>query len=168
MKKNMLYLLILLQTLFLLGMAGTSYATGWLGQEIKLKTVPVDPRDFLYGDYVILQYDASRISPSQWKGSEPYPEAGTVVYSLLREKEGLYELAAVYPQKPEAGAGEVVLKGVVDFSWEERIDIDYGLERYYVPEGTGKELEEKADRLVVTIKVAPWGQAQITGVETIQ
>ena len=30
------------------------------GQEVVLQTVPVDPRDLLRGDYVILRYDISR------------------------------------------------------------------------------------------------------------
>jgi uncharacterized membrane-anchored protein len=40
------------------------------------------------------------------------------------------------------------------------------LERFFVPEGSGKALEDDADHLLVTIKVAPWGQSVITDVHT--
>jgi uncharacterized membrane-anchored protein len=162
---KLLFALILLQLLFLGGIAGSYYAVGWLGQEIKLKTVPVDPRDLLYGDYVTLGYEISQLSPAMWKGAGELPEPGDRVYVLLKPNNGLYEAAGIYGGKPAAAPGEAVLRGRVDSSWDEQIRIAYGLEQYYVPEGTGKELEEQAKDMIVTVKVASWGQAKITGLE---
>jgi len=59
----------------------------------------------------------------------------------------------------------MLIKGKVRSRWEHTITVQYGLERYYVPEGAGKALEEHAGDLIVTVKVAPWGQAVLTGVE---
>ena len=41
------------------------------GRDVLLKTVPVDPRDLLRGDYVILSYDISRLQPELFKGDRP-------------------------------------------------------------------------------------------------
>jgi len=164
--RTFFYSFILLQVLFLFGMAGSSYATAWYGKEIKLHTIPVDPRDYLYGDYVILNYEMSRVNPSLWNGSkQSLPEQGDVVYTLLRLQGELYEPVAIYPQQVDAKSDEIVLKGIVQYSWEETIAIHYGLERYYVPEGTGQSLEEENDNLIVTVRVAPWGQTRITNVD---
>src|SRR6185437_13702730 len=90
-RAKLLLLLVLLQVLFLGGIAGSYYAVGWFGDEIKLKTVPVDPRDLLYGDYVTLGYEISRLEPALWKGGEELPKTGSRVYVLLKPVNGLYE-----------------------------------------------------------------------------
>lgn len=80
---------------------------------------------------------------------------------------GLYEATGIYRNKPSTQAGEAVLKGTVDYSWDDLLRIEYGLERYYVPEGTGKELEREARNMIVRVKIAPWGQARINGLEEV-
>lgn len=162
----LLGLLVLLQLLFLGGIALSYYAVGWFGTEIKLKTVPVDPRDYLYGDYVVLGYDISRLDSSLWKVSDRKPKSGDHVFVLLKPGAGgFYEARGVYASKPSPQAGEVVLTGSIVNSWEDTISMKYGLEKYYVPEGTGRELEKQAGNLVAKVKVASWGQAKITALE---
>lgn len=160
-----LFWLVAAQILFLLAVAGSYYAVDWWGKEIRLKTVPVDPRDILYGDYVTLGYEISRLKPEIWKESSGLPKRGDAIYVVLKENRELYEPVAAYGSKPETGNDEVVLKGRVDYSWNEEISVKYGLEKYYVPEGTGRELERKASDMVVRVKAAPWGQAKISGLE---
>ncbi|MDF2960054.1 MAG: hypothetical protein K0S39_1789 [Paenibacillus sp.] len=164
-RAKLLLLIVLLQALFLCGIAGSYYAVGWYGNEIKLKTVPVDPRDLLYGDYVTLSYEISQLNPSLWKGEGELPKQGSRVYVLLKPVNGLYEATGIYAEKPATAPDESVLKGRVRSSWTEEIRVEYGLEQYYVPEGTGKELEEAARHMIVAVKVAPWGQAKIVGLE---
>lgn len=165
--KRWFFLITLLQMLFLIGLAGTSYAAIWFGKEVRLATAPVDPRDILYGDYVTLSYEMSRLSPELWQGKGDLPKRGDVVYVVLRsDAEGMYAPAAFDSRKPAAAEGEAVIKGIVQYRWAEEVVVRYGLERYYVPEGTGKALEEEAGNLIVTVNIAPWGQAVITGVES--
>jgi uncharacterized membrane-anchored protein len=159
-----LYVLVLLQVVFLSAIVLSYYAVDWVGKEIRLQTEPIDPRDIFYGDYVILNYEISRVPAMLWRG-EGRPEYGDVVYVKLREDGGVYHASAIYPRKPQTSSEEVVLKGRINYSWDETIRIIYGLERYYVPEGTGKELEEKSRDMIVRVKVAPWGQFKISGLE---
>ncbi|CAG7654465.1 GDYXXLXY domain-containing protein [Paenibacillus allorhizosphaerae] len=158
--------LVLLQTLVLAGIAVSYYAVGWFGQEIRVKTVPVDPRDLLYGDYVTLSYDISRLDPGLWKEAGPAPERGEPIYVVLKPgADGLAQAVGAYRTKPAVQPGEIALRGSVNYNSPDSIRVKYGVEKYYVPEGTGKSLEEKADRLVVRMKVAPWGQAKIEQLE---
>lgn len=162
----LVYGLVLLQALVLVGVAVSYYAVSWFGQDVRVRTVPVDPRDLLYGDYVTLGYNISRLDPSLWKESGSKAERGKTIYVVVAPgADGLFEPKAAYGSRPSVGEGEVVLKGRIDYSWDESIAVKYGIEKYYVPENTGKALEEKADRLIVHLKVASWGQAAIQGLE---
>lgn len=168
-RKAQLVFLVLLQILFLCGVAGSYYAVGWFGQEIRIKTAPVDPRDLLYGDYVTLSYEISQLRPELWKEAGPVPDRGSQVYVLLRPDSGskpVYEAVGVFASRPSVQQGEIALKGQVVSSWDQEIRVKYGLEKYYVPEGTGKELEKEAGHMVVRAKVAPWGQTKIEALET--
>lgn len=155
--------LVLLQVLFLGGMAASYYAVDAVGKEIRLKTAPVDPRDLFYGDYVRLSYEISALPWSVWKGGER-PEEGQTVYVILH-KDGAYDSAvAVYPAKPQTKDGETVLQARVRGSGDsEHLNLLYGFERYYVEENTGRELEEHSGQAIVTVKVSSWGQSKITG-----
>ena len=162
-RSRWLALLVLAQALVLLGLAGSSYAAVWFGKEIRLQTVPVDPRDILYGDYVTLSYEISRLSPSIWQG-KTLPEEGDAIYVAVAPKGDVYEAVAAYPNRVAAPSEGALLKGLVELQWDREIVVRYGLERYYVPEGAGLALERQAGNLVVVAKVAPWGRATLTDV----
>jgi uncharacterized membrane-anchored protein len=163
---TLLLVVVVFQLLFLGGIAASYYAVGWFGNEIKIKTVPVDPRDLLYGDYVTLSYEISNLAPQLWAESSEKPKQGDQVYVLLQpSKDQLYEAVGIYSKQPSVSSGQAVLKGTVDYSWDEMIHIKYGLERYYVPEGTGQVLEDQARNMIVRVKIAPWGQSRISGLE---
>nr|WP_311136643.1 GDYXXLXY domain-containing protein [Hymenobacter cellulosilyticus] len=62
-----------------------------------------------------------------------------------------------------------MLRGWVTDSWRHGLRLRYNLERYYVPEATGKSLQKTGGRrpFLVHVSVAPWGQARITKVEEL-
>ncbi|MBP1995853.1 GDYXXLXY domain-containing protein [Paenibacillus eucommiae] len=167
-RTKLLVVLVILQVLFLLGTAGSSYAVRWLGKEIRLQTLPVDPRDLLYGDYVILNYEISTLPTSLLNKGE-FPERGDTVYVLLKlnasDKAGTYDAVGIYTSKPSAAAEEAIIKARVEFNHGDTLRLEYGLEKYYVPENTGKELENQVGELVARVKVAPWSRAVIEGLE---
>jgi uncharacterized membrane-anchored protein len=161
--------LLLAQMLFLIGITLSFYAVGWFGREIRLQTIPIDPRDLLYGDYVTLNYDINHIKTSLWQGVGNISKQGKTIYVKLKldvkSKNGTYEAVGIYDQKPSFNDGEVILKGHTDYSDNNIIHVKYGLETYYVQENTGKTLEEQAGNLVSKVKVAPWGRAVLENVE---
>ena len=167
-RSKWLFLLLVLQILFLAGIAGFHYSTLWYGKEIRLQTVPVDPRDLFYGDYVRLNYDINRIPLSLWQETGHKPKNGDRVYVVLQKDKAdqLYTAKAVFANKPSLSDGEVALKGRIEYVDNESIRITYGIEQYYVKENTGKELEQQAQTgsLVVKLKVAAWGSPVVEDV----
>lgn len=138
------------------------------GTEVLLKTAPVDPRDFLRGDYVVLNYDISSVPVSTVIGGIP-AQAGeqTLWVRLRRQPDGFWGIVESSFVKLPAASDTVVLRSLPFYSYGpgsgETIRVEYGIERYYVPEGEGKPLEEARNEGVVSIaaSVSSSGAAQI-------
>lgn len=138
------------------------------GVEVTLATAPVDPRDFLRGDYVILAYEISTLDGGKLEHVEPVQADDIVYVTLARADSGLYEARALAKQLPAATPERPVLRGRVRSSscsaldQCKRISVDYGLESYFVPEGQGRVLETmRKERLQVVAAVTPDGRARI-------
>jgi len=162
-RKMLFVFLIAAQVLFLAGVVGYHYAALWFGREAQLATTPIDPRDLLYGDYVTLNYEISQLDPAMWKGTGDLPAEGDKVYVVLEPKtpdSGMYQAKAFYSRKP-AAERELIIKGRVRYATSSGIFINYGLEKYYIPENTGKQLEDQEGSLAVKVRIASWGNAVI-------
>lgn len=116
------------------------------GTVIQLECRPVDPRDLLRGDFVVLSYDISTAEASLFSPpllpSETLP-AGSTVWAELTPGDGFHRLVSVHRSAVDPAPGNVLLKGRTRAAegFARRTGaptrIDYGLERYYVREGTG-------------------------------
>ncbi|MFC0215494.1 GDYXXLXY domain-containing protein [Paenibacillus chartarius] len=157
--------LVLLQIVFLVGIAGSYYAAERFGQPVRIRTAPVDPRDIVYGDYVTLSYEISSLNRTLWKSPGEPPRSGETVYVVLAPQSNIYTAGAIYRNKPQAEANQITLKARVTYMTEDIINVRYGLERYYVQQNEGKALEEKAADMLAVVKVAPWGTAVLSGLE---
>ncbi|PYB71326.1 MULTISPECIES: GDYXXLXY domain-containing protein [Rhizobium] len=140
------------------------------GTEVLLKTAPVDPRDLLRGDYVILSYDISNIPNSVIKGTRPV--AGNSLPLNVRiapGADGFWTVAEASFDALPAKAGSVILTSlpveIYDWQWTEdgSFLVSYGIESYYVPEGEGRPIEDGRNegRVSVAVRVSDEGTAQI-------
>lgn len=151
-------LAVALQLLVIAGiiMFKVSIVTG--GQEVLLKIKPVDPRDFLRGDYVTFQYDISDIPLSYF--SDPSSiRNGDTVYVPIERTASPYRIAAYGVAKDssfmgtsrkrifikgkvaDSSLGESdVRKGFIEFEYERKVHIRYGIEEYFIPEGAGQNV----------------------------
>jgi uncharacterized membrane-anchored protein len=143
------------------------------GTDVLLKTAPVDPRDLLRGDYVILTYDISTISTTSITGTRP--ETGEVARLNVRLKPGAdgfwtVSAASFDPLAEEAGSVVLISQPVTIYDWEWQnagnLTVSYGIERFYVPEGEGRPIEDGRNqgRVSVAVRVSEDGQAQIRAV----
>jgi uncharacterized membrane-anchored protein len=132
--------------------------------EITLKVVPVDPRDIFRGDYVVLGYDVSRIAYSVEKNG-PFPgdlwNGRSVYVRLTPDAEAGWRVAKLTPVYPDGvPSGDVVLRGRIDNLWEvaetktTHVNVTYGIESYFVPENTGRELEQQVREKKIEAVVA--------------
>lgn len=147
------------------------------GREVLLKVQPVDPRDFLRGDYVRLGYEISSVPLSAVvdvpKTSE-YNSTGLPIFvRLAKQPDGYWTVKSARPGAAIAdapGADEVDLRGTTYFSnWlndqPDTVSVDYGIERFYVPEGEGLEIEKNMNvrPFGILAAVAKDGTPQIKG-----
>ena len=141
------------------------------GSEVTLQTRPVDPRDFLRGDYVVLDYDISTLPAGDLKDT-PSQGRGTPVFVKLARKGGVYEALSVHTEPVPVGDGEVLIRGRVVSGatcganrrvFCDRLRVTYGIERYFVPQDEGKEIEHARNQGKVSIvaSVTPAGRAAI-------
>jgi uncharacterized membrane-anchored protein len=140
------------------------------GKEVRLSVVPVDPRDLLRGDYVVLAYPISQLSAGALAGDDEFSTGDTIYVALERSGEEWYAVS-LHGRRPESG---LFLRGTVNdrFSLTGCTEaapeclqyrVDYNLERFFVPEGTGRELESLRNdqRMSVDIAVADDGRAAL-------
>ncbi|MGO7537435.1 GDYXXLXY domain-containing protein [Rhizobium ruizarguesonis] len=138
------------------------------GAEVLLKTAPVDPRDFLRGDYVVLNYDISSVPVQTVSGGIPAEPGERVLWVRLKKQEdGFWTVIESsfreLPPQPET----VILRSQPFYSGGlaagDSMRVEYGIERYYVPEGEGKPIEEARNdgNVAIAVRVSPDGSAQI-------
>jgi hypothetical protein len=130
---------------------------------ILLETRPVDPRDLIRGDYVILNYKISDLPGTLFRPplTNGLP-AGETVYVLVRRQGPFHEAVAASTAPLTPNRGEIPLVGTVQSAWggftaSHSVHLAYGLERFYVREGTGNP----RGKLTVEVAVPSSGQATI-------
>lgn len=163
MKKYRVYLLalvVVLQTAALAGMVAVKHRTLVTGKPILLETEPIDPRSLFRGDYVRLNYAISTIGYDDVEGDIGF-ESHDRVYVLLRKGEKFWAPVSIHREMPAHGSGSVVIRGEVQYAGiyvggKERggINVRYGIENYFVPEGEGRALERPAEGEEVTMLIA--------------
>ncbi|MGZ0038875.1 GDYXXLXY domain-containing protein [Paenibacillus ottowii] len=107
------------------------------GASVKLKLAPIDPRSLLQGDYVALNYDIST-PPSKNPLQEDW-NRGKVKVVLTPDRQGVYIADRLYQDGEKLAPHELVLNGQWNGS-----RILYGIENYFIPEGTGRTVEQNA------------------------
>jgi uncharacterized membrane-anchored protein len=164
-----------LQGLLLFYMIGDR---AWLlarGTDVRLAVVPVDPRDILRGDYVILSYDLSMLDAQELAGDDEFDWGDTIYVTIEKKPDGdTWQAVAITHARPE---GRIALRGTVEDVRDEtdrgegqprcadckRYGVAYGLEQFFVPEGKGRELERLRNdqRMEVDVAVSGGGRAAL-------
>ena len=145
-KNKLLILIATIQVLFF---------TGWYYLEYKklhnpkskiilVKTVPVDPRDYLSGNYFTLRYEFSdlwffannseRIKQTGTEINEflqKNGEAGNEIYVVLKKNDLWYVPDYFSLEKPSIKNDQVVIKGKFNKASQQ---IEYGIEKYFINE----------------------------------
>ena len=159
MAKNKIIIALGIPILILLSLTVTPLLALNFGQTILLETIPVDPIDLFRGQHVILNYKISEIvePPNASEIEEAFNNKKWLpVYGVLENKGQYYELKDLTLQKPKG----IFLKGKLQYVYTNEngkrvFRVDYNLDKYFVPEGTGQSLEDASRNgsLVAQIKV---------------
>ena len=128
------------------------------GKVITLELAPVDPRSLIQGDYVRLQYEIGELEL-------PVERNQGRAYLLLKEnKDGIYQTIKVFnrqidPTKMKLAEDEVIMTG----KYNGYDQIIFGIESYFVPEGTGLDVERNAK--LAKVAVSKKGDSILLSVE---
>ena len=158
--KKQYLLAMIIPLVILAGITVSPVSALMRGEEVSLRTVPFDPRDLFRGDYIMLQYVISEINITEFQDIDKADwEEGAVtgrkVYVTLK-KEGKYHVVdKVFWEEPKEG---LYLKGKIQYAdtFRNIAMIDYHLDRYFVPENTGKDFEElsREGKLIARVNVS--------------
>jgi uncharacterized membrane-anchored protein len=137
------------------------------GRRIVVKAVPIDPRDLFRGDYVTLSYPFSRIERSRIQDAlGDMNLRGVKVYVKIKQAAGQdTEWQAVAVQRRPFGQlaqDEAMLAAEIGDYSTQTLDLVYGCESFYVPEGEGKPIERslREHKVTVELSVASHGEVQ--------
>lgn len=137
----------------------------WTGREIRLKTIPVDPRSLFRGNYAQLNYEISSINVEQEIDIDD-PRPGEVVYvKLVQAENGLYVSDGASFTEPDAG---IYIRGRLQASdWKitQPYPVRYGIEAYFAPRDKALELENQLrDGGIAIVYLADDGKAALKDV----
>jgi uncharacterized membrane-anchored protein len=162
---------VILPLIILISMTINPLITYYRGQEITIETRPYDPRDVFRGDHVVLNYKINEIDinkvPVEFKQEVDYNKLrGKKLYTVLKKSGNYYEVDYATFEKPK---DKLYLNCKYEYSvWDDEfksetsipkikaITVSYNLDKYFVPENTGKELEELSAKGYLTAKVKVW------------
>ena len=140
------------------------FLTAWAGYHewvrqhaavIRLSARPADPQDLLRGDYMALAYDIGDVTLPPGAKEQAAAAAGGDVWVLLEPRGRDYVAVQASRERLEPKSGQVLVRGVAAPRWTRdriRTAVDYGIERYFVPEGKGAP---RAKTLEVEASVSP-------------
>jgi uncharacterized membrane-anchored protein len=145
-----------------------------IGREITMPVQPLDPRDVFRGDYVTLGYDISTLTKAKAPTAklDGLLRGSTAFVTLTPQPAGGWSVSGVSEDFPaQVPASDVVLKGRVKSAWaradgsEKTLNVRYGIETYFVPGGTGRDLESKVrdHKIEAIVAVGADGQAALKG-----
>lgn len=140
------------------------------GTEVTLKTEPVDPRDLLRGDYVVLGYAISSFPATEIEGDSSirFDEFSPIYVALKKGADGIWvkSRASVSPIA-DLAPDEALIAGRARYGFtpksSDTLSVDYGIERFYVPEGEGRAIEAERNerRIDAVVMIDTKGRAQI-------
>ncbi|HWF19046.1 MAG TPA: GDYXXLXY domain-containing protein [Verrucomicrobiae bacterium] len=163
MKTKLFILVIALQSLWVIGTVAVQEFTLRTGTGIMLETQPVDPRDLIRGDYIHLRYTINSVSMSSFQpalSTNPLP--GATVFVQLEKNNEFFAVKSASLKAMKGDSEHPVLRGKIGNQWfagrpaaNASVNVVYGLEQFYVHEGTGNP----RGRLTAEIAVRSSGSA---------
>ena len=181
-RRTLLWTAVALQVATIGWMVWHHRQPGDSGERIVLRCRPVDPRDLLKGEYVILSYDCSTVTKDHERGllAEipqllPTPNGSgaterqfwdlpwdiTIYVPLKRLPDGSALAGEPTFRRPKDG---LYLQGLTRGS-----QLRFGIEAYYVKEGEGRKWEDLARRgeLAAEIGILPDGRAGLVSLKAV-
>lgn len=163
-RKILMPVIVILQVAVLVFMAAKQEYILAAGEKILLKCQPVDPRSLFSGDYIILNYEITRIdleTITVKNGEKRSVDIDETIYIALdKSKADKYWRAVAASRDLDwlKSIHKTVIKGRIG----QRYNIKFGLEDYFVPQNQGREIERNLDSVHVEVSVMPDGSSALS------
>lgn len=133
-----------------------------LGKEVYLKTIPIDPRDLMRGQYVNLNFEISEFRDYQDFRDKIFTYGKTKAYvELYVDENNFAHFKALSLDKPKEGLfikAQVKRQGNSNYKYRAKYDI----ESYYANPKKAKELEKELQNGgVAKVKIDKYGRAKV-------
>ena len=157
MKLKLLILVLALQSAWLLGTVAVQEHALATGRIIMLETERVEPRDRPQGDYLVLNYKISNVPTNLFSPpvKKDLPYGAKIYVALTPTTNQFYAIVWASTNRLAAAPDEVVLIGRSFGSrWNvttNTVHVEYGLERFYVAEGTANPIGKLTAQVVVPV-----------------
>jgi uncharacterized membrane-anchored protein len=153
---KLFWLLVAGQVVFLATWAGYHEYIRQHATVILLKGRPLDPQDLLRGDYLTMSYDIQNVTV----GDAATPSGtGAIVgkdaWVLLEKRDGYHVAVKASRERFMPGPGQLLVRGTFGYGVRTGTGsarVDYGIERYFVPEGKGSP---RFTKLEAEVSVSP-------------
>ena len=157
------------QILFLAGWAGSHEWALRTGKTILLEVQRVDPRDILRGDYIILEYPVQRIPFGLFRPPLNSPPAvGAEIFVELDPAGDTFKVVGASLKssggRADGDGTHILLRGRVgERRWRgietRTVWVDYGIGKFFVPEGKGTP----RGKMVAVVAVGRGGRPTLKG-----
>jgi len=121
----------------------------WTGKKMVLDTLPVDPFDPFRGQYMIINYEISRLDVV-----EGFNEGDSVYVNLEKDEQGVWRFQSASGSKPEIGD---FIKGNIIRVSGKNIRVEYGVEQFFFE----RHAKIPTVNITVEVSVADSGRAKI-------
>ena len=174
-------LLLAVQLAALAAMVADKQWTLNTGTPVVLQTEPVDPRSLFMGDYARLAYPLGRLrldGAAALGGDKDFKRHDTVWVGIKTDADGA-RAVSVHHRRSAIAPGLLALKGEVqhlsESDWDRAtnksirqrtLQVRYGIEQYYVPEGSGARIErpQGGEKVAILAAIDARGKAGILAV----
>lgn len=175
-KKQLLFAIIAFQVLILIGMFIKAFYPLAIGEEVRFKTLPRDPRDLFRGNYVDLSYSFNTIDltalPNDIDKMGKY-SYGDVFYLGIAPKGEFYEPTGIWNNPPkDTKYMQVIMQDDYSYSNYDTLrtmGIHAGIESYFTEKENALKIESlganDSTDVIVKVMLAPDGKARIKTVE---
>ncbi len=162
-------LVLLILTILLIAMVAHKQRILTSDTIVILQTKPIDPRSLFRGDYVRLKYNINELILDKLSGDKVF-HVNDNIYVILQLSGRFWEAISIHKNRADISEklkNTVLIQGVVKRVKHHlsavTLEVTYGIENYFVPEGEGLKLErpKPGDEVTLEIALAEDGQAVI-------
>jgi len=138
----------------------------WTGTQVYLSLEPVDPRDLFRGDYVTLRYEISdweSLNDCEGLADAEFEQGRTVYVALQVENSEAVGVCRSMNMKTAQAYGDLVIQGKMSYGgWSGNESIEYGIESYFVGQGSGIRVENGRDSKAL-VSIGKNGKSSVVG-----